>query len=251
MSYNQQDELAHLFARNMNFSQPLTRHPATPDKQFIMGQFVPQPQIVYSSQHYTGTSYLYSTSPAAELRADSPFNYETDHIQDTIRCHNVDPASLSPSQLKLFADAEYEQRLRLLELWQISPPENGSQSSTDSSAGKSWSLTSLAQEEELARLRYERRMSELNQTDAHVNTESHEAEPYVLAGYANTHRTDPVYAAAAAAAAAAPNSWQAPSYDQDVHSSGHRYVSNSQCQPSQHIEQHNMTNHLQYEDVVM
>jgi len=216
MSQPQQDELAQLFARNMNFTQDLT-HPATPDKQFFTRESI-QPQTVYSSMHYTGTSYLVPTESSEDTRADSPFSVPIDDLETTLRRHDIDPASLSPSQIKLFTNADYEQRLRLLELWRISPPDGGHL------PGASWCSTSLAQEEELARLRHERHISEQSVHNSTDSMDDHEVEPYVKAGYANAQRLDPVYAAAAGL-------WQAPNYAGDfdpirerhgVHQQGHQ-----------------------------
>lgn len=198
MLQTQQDELSELFSSKMNFSQPLPQYPTTPDKQFFTQQ-QDQPQIVYSSQHYTGTYHICPSEPSEECRADSPVNVPSHNIDETLRRNDIDPASLSPSQTKLIINADYEQRLRLLELWRISPPEPGSQG---------FSGTSMAQEEEMARLRYEKRIDREQRTthtsDA-IGAESQEAEPYVLSGYAQ--RIDPVYAAAA-------GMWQAHSYRQ-------------------------------------
>lgn len=200
MLQSQQDELSQLFSSKMNFSQPLPQYPTTPDKQFFTQQ-QDQPQIVYSSQHYTGTYHICLGEPTEEPRADSRVSVPTPshNLDETLRRNNIDPASLSTSQIKLIINADYEQRLRLLELWRISPPEPGSQG---------FSGTSMAQEEEMARLRYEKRIeSEQQTTHSHdaIGADSQEAEPYVLSGYAQ--RIDPVYAAAT-------GMWQAQNYSQ-------------------------------------
>lgn len=202
---SQQDELAQLFARNMIFTQPLP--PSTPDKQFMM-QAPAQPQIIYSSQHYTGAYHIHTSKPAPESRADSPLSMPVDELENSLRRNDIDPLYLSPSQVTLFTNADYDQRLRLIELWRIAPPENRGQAQSHEGV---WPLTSLAQEEESARLRYERRMNErAGQTSMQQSSpEVQEAEPYVISGYANAQRIDPVYAAAAGA-------WQAPNYAQAV-----------------------------------
>lgn len=229
MSYTQHDEeLAQLFA-TMNFQQPLPQHPATPDKQFIMQQQQP-PHIIYTSQHYTGTAYLCPSEPIVDTRADSPLSFPVETIDDLLRKNGIDPASLSPSQSKLFTEADYDQRLRLLELWHISPPENGNHAIAQLNKD-TWPLTSLAQEEELAQLRYQRNLREREQQDAFRRQHqvsrpgSSDAEPYVVSGYANNQRIDPVYAAAAGV-------WQAPIYTQAMQSTEDRYGATIQLQGS-------------------
>lgn len=231
MSQGQHDELSQLFARNMNFSQPLPQHPATPDKQFFTQQPA-QPQIIYSSQHYTGTYHLVPNEPVVQSRADSPLSMPVDDFEDTLRRNNVNPASLSPSQIKLFANADYEQRLRLVELWRISPPDNASH---DSGA---WSMTTLAEEEEMARLRSERRMNEQAQQNAYAETQ--EAEPYVLSGYANAQRADPVYAASA------PGSWQPSDYTHTAQNYSH-----GAYQPAERTNNAQAHNNFDDDDMVM
>lgn len=213
MSHFQQDDLAHLFARNMALTQQLPQ--STPDKQFMMQQQQQQPsqpQIIYSSQHYTGTYYLSMTEPTLEettTRADSPFDNTppSSDFETTLRQHNIDPSSLTPSQIKLFTNADNNQRLRLLELWQIAPPQNRGHAHSYDAV---WPLTTLAQEEELARLRYESQQNISHQSGG-SSPEMQEAEPYVVSGYAGSvpPRIDPVYAAAAGA-------WQAVDYSQAV-----------------------------------
>lgn len=220
MSQSQQDELSQLFARSMNVSQSYPQHPATPDKQFIMQQSV-QPQIIYSSQHYTGAYHICPTEKVVEQRADSPLSMPTDDLEQTLRQSSINPTSLSPAQKELFANADYEQRLRLVELWRISPPVYSEHRS------QPWYLSTVAQEEEMARLRYERRRSE---EEASKALESHDAEPYVLSGYANAQRIDPVYAAAAA------GRWQANSYAQAVEQMQYQYGGYPHAEQMAHMQ---------------
>ncbi|KAL1303676.1 hypothetical protein AAFC00_007030 [Neodothiora populina] len=231
MAQNPQDELAQLFERNMIFSQPLPQYPTTPDKQFHM-QTPAQAQIIYSSQHYTGAYHYSPVEPVQEARVDSPMSFPVDDLTNILLRNDIDPASLSPSQSKLFADADSEQRLRLLELWRISPPDNESHDRSDLAV---WPLTSLAQEEESARLRYEKRLN----SQTHESVDSQEAEPYVVAGYANPQRLEPVYAAAAA------GMWQqAPSYNQAIQAMELQYGAYQQAQHMEHMQ-------AQHDDMVM
>lgn len=215
MSQYQHDELAQLFARNMNFTQPLPQLPVTPDKQFHTDA---QP-IVYASTHYTPTHYL---RPAeSPFRSDSAMGGAVENIESTLIQHSINPASLSPSQIKLYTNADYEQRLRLLELWRISPPENDN---IMRQSGDTWSLSSIAQEEEMARIRYEKQIHEREQYEREEqgmgngreiwnepkvtssDAMSSEVEPYIESGYANPQRFDPVYLASVGL-------WQAPNYN--------------------------------------
>jgi hypothetical protein len=187
MSQYQQDELARLFAHNMSLNQTLPQ--STPDQQFLGHTTQP---IYYSSQHYIPSGYLHiapAPEPAEAPRADSPLsgspmdnksnnnNMTPIHLTSMLRNHDIDPTSLSNSQVKLFTNADYEQRLRLLELWRISPPQ----------PSQHWQQeTSLAYEEQLAALRYEERMR--------AQVDDAQAEPYMESGYAHSAHSEPVYA---------------------------------------------------------
>ncbi|KAK6005465.1 hypothetical protein QM012_007107 [Aureobasidium pullulans] len=187
MSQYQQDELARLFAHNMSLNQTLPQ--STPDKQFLGHTAQP---IYYSSQHYTPMSYMHVSAASeqqqvASPRADSPLsgspldsnsnNMTPIHLASMLRNHDIDPTSLSNSQVKLFTNADYEQRLRLLELWRISPPRPSHQWQQE---------TSMAHEEQLAALRYEERMR--------AQVDDAQAEPYMESGYAHSAHSEPVYA---------------------------------------------------------
>lgn len=226
MSQYQQDELAQLFARNMNFTQPLPQHPVTPDKQFHTDA---QP-IVYASTHYTPTAYLRpSESP---FRSDSAMGGAVENIDSTLIQHSINPASLSPSQIKLYTNADYEQRLRLLELWRISPPENDELMQQSSGT---WPLSSMAQEEEMARIRYERQAYEREQQDMGNGREtgfdavSTEVEPYIESGYANPQRYDPVYLSSVGL-------WQAPKYTPAEQASQDGYGAMDQARNFEHLQ---------------
>ncbi|GAB7354728.1 hypothetical protein MBLNU459_g5143t1 [Dothideomycetes sp. NU459] len=237
MAQYQQDELAQLFARNMNFTQPLPQHPVTPDRQFHTDA-----QPVYASQHYIPSAYLRpSESP---FRSDSAMGGAVENIDSTLIQHDINPAALSPSQTKLFTNADYEQRLRLLELWRISPPENDELVRL---SGGVWPSTSIAQEEELARIRYERRIYEREQQsmgngreigmdgdqDAACDASTSEVEPYIVSGYAHSQRYDPVYAAGAGL-------WKAPNGAADaVHAMETRYGAFSQARNFEQLQSMN------------
>jgi hypothetical protein len=113
--------------------------------------------------------------------------------------------------MDLFQNADDGQRLRLLELWRISPP----QKKVDDHASRhlyDWPPTSLAQEEAMAKMRYESMMQERAQAEEILqhehqmdqsmdqvedsgavgaarnslrssSPESPQAEPYIVSGY--------------------------------------------------------------------
>ena len=83
----------------------------------------------------------------------------------TLIKNGIAPSTLLRSQLTLFEQAGEEQRSRLIELWRIYPPtyaRHGSQPPVDRSGD--YHSTSMAKEEELARLRYQNDFSEQDVT---------------------------------------------------------------------------------------
>jgi hypothetical protein len=138
-------------------------------------------------------------------------------LADTLRQHSIDPSTLLPNQIQLFANAQYEQRLRLLELWRIAPPSYPVQALAHN---MDTHLTSVELEEQRAKLRYEQRMQQSRPIAV-----AEAAEPYMLSGYEQQysqqqpqqqqdHRSnlsqaasDPVYAAAAPSGL-----WSAPAH---------------------------------------
>jgi hypothetical protein len=100
-------------------------------------------------------------------------------MSDILRQHSIDPSTLLPNQIELFANAQYEQRLRLLELWRIAPPSYPTQALRHEGAAH---LTSLELEAQRAKLRYEQQMQQPRSV-AIPET----AEPYMLSGYEQQH----------------------------------------------------------------
>ncbi|EMC91155.1 hypothetical protein BAUCODRAFT_98803, partial [Baudoinia panamericana UAMH 10762] len=157
MNVAQHDELAQLFAQNMHLSQ----HPQQAAPLEI--QHVPQPiekqeqPVHYISSHYTGTAHV-RPDTTSEPSASPPPPYREalmpEAMAETLRQHGIDPSALLPNQVQLFANADYEQRLRLLELWRIAPPSYP----LEQHLQHQWAPTSVAQEEAEARVRYERNM---------------------------------------------------------------------------------------------
>ncbi|KAK4981232.1 hypothetical protein LTR66_010152 [Elasticomyces elasticus] len=170
MDRMQQDELALLFARNLNFSNQQHPQPGslpTYEKAQQAQETLPLKEpITYVSQHYVHTAHIGPRAASESLFSPSPSTaLLDDEVEKTFHQNSIDPHALLPSQLRLFCHAGYEQRLRLLELWRISPPEYGS-GLLAKQPSESWLETSIELEEEAARLRYEMRMKEREQ-DTH------------------------------------------------------------------------------------
>lgn len=170
MNYSQQDELAQLFAQNMFVSghapvqavpQPVQQlqqqEPAAEpsfqhDMKTQQSTYVP---IHYASTHYTPTAHIHLSDVQSEPSRSPPPSYVEAilpaSMADILRQNSIDPAALSPNQVQLFANAEYEQRLRLLELWRIAPPSYPQDSDRITP-------TSVEKEELAAKFRYEAQM---------------------------------------------------------------------------------------------
>ncbi|KAK6441059.1 hypothetical protein LTR95_002713 [Oleoguttula sp. CCFEE 5521] len=252
MAYTQQDELAAMFARGMQFA-PIQEDHAYQQSSSGMSKPLPplqtatmlgQDQVVFASSHYAHTAHI-RTDNASETSNSPPPPYHENQMPEELaqvfRDHSIDPNALLQSQVHLFANAEHDQRLRLLELWRISPP-----SYPFSQHLRSVQIpTSMSQEIAQARERYEAKMqARQGRFDTHIEIEpitpireAHEpafppaarmraasiassrpqtrhgagdAEPYILTGYQapdprRSSAVDPVYAAASGL-------WQAPSY---------------------------------------
>lgn len=219
----QQDELARLFQANLNLSQRPTHSIPTPqpDEQNTQQDPVQQQQpaaektIVYASQHYTHSHHVAPTRHIAPLPEVKKTPIDTSRLGEIFLRNSIDPSLLFPSQIDLFQNADDDQRLRLLELWRISPPQGrqGYPDGVDYNMSRQlydWPPTSLAQEEAMAKLRYEKAMEESVQSEA-INNHQQEldqsmsgldvaavqetrnlltsspdtqnAEPYVVSGY--------------------------------------------------------------------
>ncbi|KAF2149755.1 hypothetical protein K461DRAFT_280974 [Myriangium duriaei CBS 260.36] len=160
-----QDDLIDLFARNLSLT---SQHPSAPNQQFL---FNPEGNrtVTYASQHYTHSAHHHPQTPQS--------NQES--IESTLRQHSINPSYLFPCQLQLFATADLDQRLRLLELWRTAPIRASDMDSIRYRYGE-LTTTNLLQEEVLTRLRLERDVAELNVVAAQ---RSQEAEPYMVHGY--------------------------------------------------------------------
>jgi hypothetical protein len=197
----QQDELAQMFTAHMNLSQPATPQQAfQPQQQEQVAQVQQEEapkQIVYASQHYTHSHHVAPTRSMSEPAAKT--HIEPSDLEAVLLRNSIDPSLLFPSQIELFQNADDDQRLRLLELWRISPPSGrqGYPAGTDYNMSRQlydWPPTSLAQEEAMAKLRYQRmeEQSAQNQEQPQqgVSTSTlasspsaQSAEPYMTSGY--------------------------------------------------------------------
>lgn len=185
----QQEELAQLFAANMHLSQnapqqiPLQQHPEPVQHQHQ--QEAPK-TIVYASSHYTHSHHVVPTRSASEPPART--HIEMSELEAILLRNSINPELLFPSQVELFQNADDDQRLRLLELWRISPPQGrqGYPAGTDYNMSRQlydWPPTSLAQEENMAKLRYEKTQQQEQQQIRELSTSPQVAEPYMASGY--------------------------------------------------------------------
>ncbi|KAF2434990.1 hypothetical protein EJ08DRAFT_645920 [Tothia fuscella] len=163
----QQEELIGLFSRTLNFSNP------TPPPEENLSK--PQPQRdnaeeqppIYASQHYVPNRHMlpvrFFTPPAEPPQPQPEPEPEPRYLSDErlielLNRNSIDPSTLFPSQVNLIRNADSDQRLRLLELWRISPPNLGYYDLAKEQS--TWLSTTLQQEEAMAKLRYERRESD-------------------------------------------------------------------------------------------
>lgn len=213
----QQEELARLFSAHMSLDQSPPQPPPQSQEQVSQGQPAQQEQaqtvqpITYASLHYT---HSYHIAPIQNVQVPLKTKIDLPELQSMLLRNSIDPSLLFPSQIDLFQNADDDQRLRLLELWRISPPQGrqGYPGGVDYNLSRQlydWPPTSLAQEEAMAKLRYERQeeeriqreeiqkhQQELNQSmdqdagspavhatrDILASSPS-TAEPYIVSGY--------------------------------------------------------------------
>jgi len=196
----QQDELTRLFSANMNLSHvaPQPAFQSQQQEQAVQPQQEEAPkQIVYASQHYTHSHHVAPARSVSEPPVKT--HIEPSDLESVFLRNSIDPSLLFPSQIDLFQNADDDQRLRLLELWRISPPSGrqGYPAGTDYNMSRQlydWPPTSLAQEEAMAKLRYEK-MEEQNAQQQHIQQHEQQleesmgspstqtAEPYMTSGY--------------------------------------------------------------------
>jgi hypothetical protein len=144
------EDLAALFSRNLSLHNPPYVAPKEEPSQ-------DEPTYTYSiTQHYHHSAHLAKQQPSRPASEPPQTDQLTTEI--VLSRHGVDASSLFPSQIDLFKTADASQQMRLIELWQICPPNYGGHAlSQDLWNGPA---TSLEQEEAMAKLRYERQMLE-------------------------------------------------------------------------------------------
>jgi hypothetical protein len=151
---------------------------------------VNQPTVAYSiSRHYHHSAHIVAAPPSEDsMSAVSSMSQEQDARQVLLQNH-IDPSTLLSAQMTLFECANAEQRSRLIELWKISPPE---MVRADGLGG--WQTTTLDQEEEIARIRHQRKLDQAQgeQMQSQGNDEDWRdqsqqnlghSEPYIDYGY--------------------------------------------------------------------
>lgn len=191
MQQQQQEELARLFQAHMSLNQQIKPPTPPPEQDSCLGQPLQQhvqdvarvaSPIVYSSTHYTHSSHVVPQRP---VTAPARTHIDVADLQNIFLNNSIDPSLLFPSQVDLFQNADDSQRLRLLELWRISLPHGRPGSPDDIQYNVSqqlydWPPTSLAQEEAMAKLRYEHIMAEKAQSEhilSHEEALAHSMSP--------------------------------------------------------------------------
>ena len=191
------DELAGLLSRNLTFNPEIQQPQPTqevPTQEVprhmdpIAAPSVTQP-IVYSiSQHYHHSTHIprpQQEAPEEPQRRSSESAAHGPSSESILRSHGIEPATLTPSQLQLFRIADDPQKLRLIELWNICPPNSGGDI-----PALAWSSTTIEQEEHLARVRYERLQQQKNNQTEDGRWNPGETEPYMTSGYEEIMRRE-------------------------------------------------------------
>ncbi|KAK3335799.1 hypothetical protein B0T19DRAFT_452948 [Cercophora scortea] len=149
------DELSALFSRKLTFDplpSPAPQPQPAPAQQ--------EHNIVYISQHYTHSAHVARQQQQQDVQppqqpprpASEPPQIQHAAVESVLKSHGVETSGLSSAQLQLFKTVDDSQRLKLIELWRASPPTNSTDNPT-----LEWSMTTVGQEEILAKLRYEQR----------------------------------------------------------------------------------------------
>ncbi|GAO18121.1 hypothetical protein UVI_02020010 [Ustilaginoidea virens] len=208
-SQQAQEDLASLFSRSLTFN-PDSRSPVVPKETTRQESVIPVPtaptqSIVYSiSQHYNHSAHvarldsqpLDNRSHSQPQRPSSePPQSDISSTEEVLRSYGFNPAIFTPSQLQLFRTADGSQKLRLLELWSICPPNKA-----EDIPALAWSSTSLDQEEQMARMRYELQQNPIMSLDGTpIQSENGgwtqqgiapETEPYMSSGYEELMRRE-------------------------------------------------------------
>lgn len=202
-----QEDLITLFSRNLNLANSTQSLAKAPDSQ-AQAKTPPVQPITYITQHYHHSAHAVPSTTSPQSPTTSPPTTDVDQTSPAaiLTQHNIDPLTLFPSQLTLFQHADSDQRLRLIQLWRISPPSYGGHALAQELGN--WPPTSLQQEEAMAQIRYERTLleqtrlqeekksagieldCETSKLGLHDGDGRPSAEPYILSGYETLARRD-------------------------------------------------------------
>ncbi len=203
-----QDDLATLFSRNLTLANPVQPSLKCPQSLEQTAAGTVQP-ITYITQHYHHSAHVVPSTPSssqAGIASPSSADIDQNSAEVILSQNEIDPTALFPSQLTLFRQADSDQQLRLIQLWRISPPSYGGHALAQELGN--WPPTSLRQEEEMAQIRYERKLAQQSiaeeaTTSNQVDPESKasfvslqdgdgrpNAEPYILLGYETLAQRD-------------------------------------------------------------
>ena len=170
-----------MFNQNMNFS-PQQTQTSTQSTQEAAPVNYSITQHYHHSAHLVPNDALLDVPQASAVPSALP---EASDVKTILAHYGVDASRFLPSQLTLFQQAAPDQQSRLVELWCISPPEYmdmGAQDLADELGA--WQQTTLEQEEEMARLRYQRKTAqESTRVEIIARDDHHSVEPYIASGY--------------------------------------------------------------------
>jgi len=211
MNSAQHDELAQLFAQNMHLSQQQQHLAPVAVESLSSAETKIDSPVHFASAHYTQTAHVQAETRSEPTRSPPPPYQEEvmpEAMAETLRQHSIDPSALLSNQVDLFRNADYEQRLRLLELWRIAPPSYPLDKHLQ--VQSQFIATSVEKEEQDARMRYEQQMQARQYQEEHMLdtrvadpavgnglVRDVEVEPYIVNGYemaASRRAVEPVYA---------------------------------------------------------
>src|SRR5690348_7923362 len=117
----QQEELSRLFSASMSLCEQ--QHVAQQQQALQSPEQIANSQpITYISQHYTHSYHVAPIRQSQNLAQNAEIDVNASDPEAILIQHNINPASLFPSQFDLFKNGDGNQRLRLIQLWSISPP---------------------------------------------------------------------------------------------------------------------------------
>jgi len=151
-----QEELVALFSRNLTLDPLSEPAPAPSSAPAPIEESQEEHKIIYISQHYNHSAHIAKQNAQPPRPASEPPQNENEVIEQVLREHSVNTSGLSSAQLQLFKRVDTPEQLRLIELWRVCPPVNSTDNPT-----LTWSMTSVEQEEHLARLRFEQQQQHL------------------------------------------------------------------------------------------